>query len=176
MPTEKRREIAKKTLINRLNFLNFTDSELLVNLAHTKYGSPVSLRAKPLPCLGDTLECLWVKAPGLEQVLKNYRYVNFILPDTHQSLLVEAVSVSLSDERIILRLPETCLEIDSRHPRCPKSMLGHQPSFMVPIRLSFECIVRVDESLGACACGQRADKCCQGVRISIILVSSSSEE
>jgi hypothetical protein len=114
MPTEKRREIAKKTLINRLNFLNFTDSELLVNLAHTKYGSPVSLRAKPLPCLGDTLECLWVKAPGLEQVLKNYRYVNFILPDTHQSLLVEAVSVSLSDERIILRLPETCLEIDSR--------------------------------------------------------------
>jgi hypothetical protein len=114
VPGEKRREIAKKTLINRLNHHNFTDSEILVNLAHTKYGSPISLRAKPLPCLGETLECTWVKAPGLEQVLKNYRYVNFILPDPHQSFLVEAVSVSLTDERIILRLPETCLEIDSR--------------------------------------------------------------
>lgn len=114
VPGEKRREIAKKTLINRLNHLNFTDSEILVNLAHTKYGTPISLRAKPLPCLEETLECTWVKAPGLEQVLKNYRYVNFILPDPHQSFLVEAVSVSLTDERIILRLPETCLEIDSR--------------------------------------------------------------
>ncbi|MRR54532.1 MAG: PilZ domain-containing protein [Deltaproteobacteria bacterium] len=114
MPGDKRREIAKKTLINRLNHHNFTDSEILVNLAHTKYGSPISLRAKPLPCLGETLECTWVKAPGLEQVLKNYRYVNFILPDPHQSFLVEAVSVSLTDEKIILRLPETCLEIDSR--------------------------------------------------------------
>jgi len=114
MPMEKRREIAKKTLINRLNHQNFTDSEILVNLAHTKYGTPISLRAKPLPCLGDTLECTWSKAPGLEQILKNYRYVNFILPDPHQSFLVEAVSVSLSDEKIIFRLPETCLEIDSR--------------------------------------------------------------
>ncbi|MGA7827593.1 MAG: PilZ domain-containing protein [Geobacteraceae bacterium] len=113
-PMEKRREIAKKTLINRLNHHNFTDSEILVNLAHTKYGSPISLRAKPLPCLGETLECTWVKAPGLEQVLKNYRYVNFILPDPHQSFLVEAISVSLTEEKIILRLPETCLEIDSR--------------------------------------------------------------
>jgi len=110
----KRREIVKKTLINRLNYLNFNDSEILVNLAHTKYGSTTTLRAKPLPCFGDTLECVWVKAPGLEQVLKNYQYVNFILPDTHQSLLVEAVPISLTDERIILRLPETCFEIDSR--------------------------------------------------------------
>ncbi len=114
MNTVKRREIGRKTLVNRLNHHNFTGSEILVNLAHTKYGSPTSLRAKPLPCLGDTLECTWVKAPGLEQVLKNYRYVNFILPDTQQSFLVEAVPISLTDERITLRLPETCLEIDSR--------------------------------------------------------------
>lgn len=113
-PMDKRREIVKKTLINRLNYLNFTDSEILVNLAHTKYGSPISLRAKPLPCLGDTLECTWIKAPGLEQVLRNYRYVNFILPNTHQSLLVEAVPVSLTDEKITLRLPDVCFEIDSR--------------------------------------------------------------
>lgn len=46
--------------------------------------------------------------------MRNYRYVNFILPDTHQSLLVEAVPISLSDEKITLRLPDVCFEIDSR--------------------------------------------------------------
>lgn len=107
-------EIGKKQLINRLNYLNFKDDTVIVNLAHVKYSSTISLKAKPLPCLDGYLECVWNETESLEYKLKTHRYRNIILPDPHHPLLVEAELVDLTLERISFRLPETCREISSR--------------------------------------------------------------
>lgn len=109
-----RPEVGKKHLINRLNYLNFKDDSILITLVHGKYGSSISLKAKPLPCLDGNLQCVWSDTPGLEQKLRTYRYVNFIVPDLHQPLLVEADLVDVTLETISFRLPETCREISSR--------------------------------------------------------------
>lgn len=107
-------EIGKKQLINRLNYLNFKDDTLIVNLVHRKYLTDISLKAKPLPCIDGTLECVWSESEGLEHKLKTHSYRNIIIPDPHHPLLVEAELVDLSLERISLRLPETCREISAR--------------------------------------------------------------
>lgn len=109
-----RPEVGKKHLINRLNYLNFKDDTILINLVHGKYGSTISLRAKPLPCLDGNLECVWSETSGLEQKLKTYRYAHFIVPDLHNPLLVEADLVDVTLETISFRLPESCREISSR--------------------------------------------------------------
>lgn len=112
--TESTPEIGRKQLINRLNYLNFKDDTVIVNLVHVKYGSVISLKAKPLPCLDGYLECVWSETENLEHKFKTHRYRNFIVPDPHHPLLVEAELVDLTLDRISFRLPETCREISSR--------------------------------------------------------------
>ena len=57
--SESTKSIGKRYLVNKLNYLNFQDRTILVNLKHKKYGSTLSLLATPLPCAGDHLECVW---------------------------------------------------------------------------------------------------------------------
>lgn len=106
--------VGRKQLINRLNFLHFRDDTIIVNLVHFRYGSKLSLRAKPLPCLDGNLECVWSNPEDLERRLRSYRYENFILPDPHHPLLVEADLVEMTPETICFRLPETCRVIHAR--------------------------------------------------------------
>lgn len=110
----KNREVGKKHLINRLNHLHFNDGAIIVNLAHVKYKTTISLRAKPLPCLDGYLECVWSDAPAATQKLQTYSYLNFIAPDPRQPLLVEARLISINAEGICFELPDVCHEIGSR--------------------------------------------------------------
>ncbi|NMC75593.1 MAG: PilZ domain-containing protein [Geobacteraceae bacterium] len=110
----KKRDVGMKHLINRLNHLHFNDSSIIVNLAHAKYKTTVSLRAKPLPCLDGYLECVWLDAPAVTHKLQTYTYLNFIAPDPRQPLLVEARLISISAEGISFQLPDVCHEIGSR--------------------------------------------------------------
>lgn len=110
----KKREVGKKHLINRLNYLHFNDDTIIVNLAHEKYKTTISLRAKPLPCLDGYLECVWADAPEVPLKLHTYVYLNFIAPDPRQPLLVEARLLSISADGISLHLPDVCHEIGSR--------------------------------------------------------------
>jgi hypothetical protein len=111
---EGKRVISQKQLINRLNHLNFRDDTILVNLVHTKYATPLSLEARPLPCLDGSLDSLWLETPGLEHKLSTHTYINFIVPDPLEPLLVEAALVGLTSRKISFRLPDTCKSICSR--------------------------------------------------------------
>jgi hypothetical protein len=110
----KKRELSKKYLINRLNYLHFNDKSLVVNFVHAKYATTLSLRAKLLPCLDGYLECTWLETPGLQQKLQTHSYVNFIAPDPRQPLLVDARLVTIDASGVAFQLPEICHEIGSR--------------------------------------------------------------
>lgn len=111
---EKGREVSKKQLLNVLNYTNFQDSAILINFKHLKYGNIISLQAKPQPCLGDILDCLWVKKEKLTQKLSAYKLLNFLLPDGQRMIMVEADLNKINEEGISFNLPEICYEISTR--------------------------------------------------------------
>ena len=111
---EKCRELSRKYIVNRLNYINFNDGSITVNLKHAKYENILSLQVKPQPCLDDYLDCLWGETESLAQKLKSYKYQNIIIPDKQKLILVEAELKSISETGIRIRLPEVCHEISSR--------------------------------------------------------------
>jgi hypothetical protein len=111
------KEIRKKYLINKLNYINFQDGTVLVNFKHFKYDHTVSYRAKPQPCLGEELECLWVETDKISQQLSSYKFQDIIIPNGKKILLVKSNDINIDDAGIRLVLPDKCLEISPRKMR-----------------------------------------------------------
>jgi len=111
------RSVPKSHLVNRLNYLNFQDQTILVNLKHVSYDDAVFLRVRPLPCAGERLECVWGEASGLKQLLRNYRFAFLLIPDGKKYLLVNSELVQLNEEGIEVILPGTCREYQIRRIR-----------------------------------------------------------
>lgn len=109
-----KKQVSKKYLINILNYTNFQDETILINFKHSKYDSIISLRAKPQPSIGDTIDCLWTEKIEPDKKLKSYEFLHFILGDGQKLILVEPVLKGISKEKISFILPETCYEVSSR--------------------------------------------------------------
>lgn len=111
---EKSKSVGKRYLVNKLNYINFQDGAILVNLRHEKYGAVISLQAKPLPCSGELLDCLWTEDPGLDRLQNIYTFDNLIVTDGKNILLVKPEALSINERGISLILPDTCSEISAR--------------------------------------------------------------
>ena len=117
-PKEKSREevkpVSKNQLINKLNFINFQDSTLLINLKHRNYHTPLTLLARPQPCLGDKLECSWVKTEKELQALDFYEFQNILIPDGQNLISIEPDLIRMDKKVIQLHLPDQGIEVSSR--------------------------------------------------------------
>ncbi len=110
---ETTRSISRRFLVNKLNFLNFQDRTILVNLIHKKYGSSLSLSAIPQPCAGERLDCLWSEITD-PWVIKSHTFQNLFITDGKKCLIVDPELISIDEKGISLLLPETCSESVSR--------------------------------------------------------------
>jgi hypothetical protein len=108
------RSVGKSQLVNRLNYINFQDQTILVNLQHVSYDDAIFLRARPLPCAGERLDCLWAETPSLEQLLRTYRFNFLLVPDGKKYLLVNPELVNMDQQGIGVLLPLTCREFHAR--------------------------------------------------------------
>ena len=111
------KEIRKKYLINKLNYINFQDGTVLVSFKHTKYGHTVSNRAKPQPCLGEEVKCLWVESDNITQRLSSYKFQEIIIPNGKKIISVKSDEIHIDDTGIRLVLPDTCWEVSPRKMR-----------------------------------------------------------
>ena len=109
-----RKAVGKNQLVNKLNFINFQDSTLLVNLKHRNYPTRLTLLARPQPCLGDTLDCSWEKSQEGLQVLGFYEFQDILIPDNQNLIQVKPELIRLDGETISLRLPDNGFEVSSR--------------------------------------------------------------
>lgn len=107
-------KVSQKHLINTLNYTNFQDGSIYINFKHLKYDHIISLQAKPQPCIEDHLDCFWIEPAGLKQKLNSYQYLDFVLKDSKRLILVKAEVEEISETGIRFKLPETCLEFNSR--------------------------------------------------------------
>ena len=106
--------VSKTALINKLNFVNFKDGTLLFNFQHRKYDKTITRLAKPQPCMGDTLDCLWADSDNFRHLQHSYDFKYFLLVDGNRLLRVEPEMEQLDREGIRLVLPENCYEVSSR--------------------------------------------------------------
>ena len=106
--------LTKVHLVNKLNFTNFQNGTVLINMTHTKYERTLILHAKPQPCNGDQLDCLWVEDPGISNKLKSYRFESFYVTDGKTLLMVEPELLDLNHHGISFKLPDACYEVGSR--------------------------------------------------------------
>lgn len=107
------RKIPKKDLINDLNFIHFQDQSVLLTFRHRKYGSLFSLKAKPLPCLGDMIECRLADSPAIQDY-KSYDFLNLLLTDGLKIILVRPELEDVAGDVVRFTLPETSHELSFR--------------------------------------------------------------
>jgi hypothetical protein len=107
--------LRREHLINKLNYINFQDGTILVNLKHSKYKRPLMLHAKPLPCQDEHVVCLWLEPGDIGQKLRAYEFESFFVIDGKKMLSVEPLSVEFNENGVSFCLPETCYEVGSRH-------------------------------------------------------------
>lgn len=108
------KNVTRSHLVNRLNYLNFQEQTILVSMRHLIYEDSVFLRAKPQPCAGEKLDCLWAETPGLSQLLKTYRFDYLLIADGRKYLLVNSEVVTLDEHGLSMILPGNCREFQAR--------------------------------------------------------------
>ena len=106
--------VSKKRLVNILNYINFQNGTLFINLKHIKYNHRISHQVRPLPCLGDEFSCVWVDTNRLHQYLQSYTFQDLIVPDGNRILLVKAELIHMNENEICFHLPEESFELSSR--------------------------------------------------------------
>jgi len=106
--------VHKSKLVNKINYINFQDGTLLVHLKHRTYNNTLTLIARPQPCPGDLLDCLWSESEEILQILKFYEFKNILIPDGQTSIIVEPELVRMDEEAVSVLLPEYGYEISSR--------------------------------------------------------------
>jgi hypothetical protein len=109
--------IRKAQLINKINFINFQDRTLLVNLKHRSYNSRLTLVARPQPCIGDELDCSWEKSENDLRILDSYEFQNILIPDGQNLISMEPDLIRMDKRVIRLLLPEHGVEVSSRKMR-----------------------------------------------------------
>jgi len=113
--TEKK--VGKAQLINKLNFVNFQDSIVLINLKHGRYDKAISLKAAPQPCNSDLVECLWVDDKNISKIIQSYVFRNLIIPNGQTLLKVVPELLRIDEEGINVLLPDHGSEITYRKVR-----------------------------------------------------------
>ena len=111
---EEVKPVGKNQLINKLNFINFQDSTLLINLKHRNYHTPLTLLARPQPCLGDELDCSWVKSEKDLQALDFYEFQNILIPDGQNLISLKPDLIRMDKKAIRVLLPDQGTEVSSR--------------------------------------------------------------
>ncbi|KAF0220482.1 MAG: hypothetical protein FD174_1136 [Geobacteraceae bacterium] len=108
------KKVSKKLLINKLNYINFQDGTILINLRHKKYNNTISLHAKPQPSMGDQLHCQWTQTEGLKQKLRSHTVQSLSVNEGQKLFLVKADVITVNEKEISFNLPEICYEVSAR--------------------------------------------------------------
>lgn len=116
-PIEEYKTLSRRQLIDRLNFLNFQDRDLLAIFRHGQYPHSHSISAFPEPVFDDTLCLRWDQSQDLPKKLDNYHFNHLLLNDGLCLLLVEGTLRRMDMEGLELALPEQAWEIRARRYR-----------------------------------------------------------
>ena len=114
------KRVKRRDLLNRLNFINFSEGTIFASFRHLEHGDRLTFQAFPRPCVDDILDCRWLPPGSPLGRLKPYVCDSFLLSDGHSHVTVKAEVTHLDEEGITFRVPESgneksCRRVE-RHP------------------------------------------------------------
>ena len=108
------KKLHRKRLIDIINYINFQNGTILVNLQHKNYGYSRCLPAYPQSCTDSNFRCMWVSPPEFYDISGSFVFVNFIIDKGVRLIQVEGEMLSMDEKGIVINLPEHCCEFMSR--------------------------------------------------------------
>lgn len=101
---ESGRRLKRSDLMNRLNFINFSEGTIFATFRHLEHGDLLSCQAFPLPCDDEMLDCRWMP-PGLSpEQLKGYGCDGILVSDGHSHVTAKVDVVKLDAENVRFRI------------------------------------------------------------------------
>ena len=117
IPENNHTYILRKKLINILNKINFQDDSVVLSFKHPKYGSVITFRAKPQPCLDDKLSCIWDDQEEIDNRITSYEFLHLQIDNGLSRILVKTEPLYIGADGFRCCLPDKCNEISSRKVR-----------------------------------------------------------
>ncbi|MBN1102176.1 MAG: hypothetical protein JXL84_02050 [Deltaproteobacteria bacterium] len=114
---EKALKVSRESLTNTLNHTHFTGGHILVLLQHPRFQESILLRARPEPCLGQSVHCQWADGEGMDLCLETYRFLHLIIEDGRSMILVPGEALEVTGEGITVELPEISYAVGQRRAR-----------------------------------------------------------
>ncbi len=108
------KQVSRKRLINKLNYINFQNRTLLAEFRHIQYDRIFSCPVRPLPCSDVVLECVWDGSNGGRPDLSTFRFFQILVSDGHQVLIVRPEVLWIDESGLAVVLPEACTQMTSR--------------------------------------------------------------
>ena len=109
--TEK--NIPRNKLVNKLNYLNFTDGMIAAIFRHKQSHQDILIKATPQPCVQDDLICHLVHN-GTDPVLTDYQPLFLMIDDGLGTILAPLQSSNLHRHTLTVKLPEEGLHRTKR--------------------------------------------------------------
>ena len=100
------KKISTKQIINLLNYVNFQDEFITVNLRHSRFKNVVSFQAKPQPCTDSELICEWSNPEDVSRMLVSYVFDSISLNHEYSILKLKPELASIDESNIRLLLSE----------------------------------------------------------------------
>lgn len=88
--------VDEKYIINILNFMNFTESGVLLRLQHSRFEESILIRVYPNVCVGEGLSCRWEGEPPAG-FLEDAVNTGHLLIDRGASVLVVPISLRMGE-------------------------------------------------------------------------------
>ncbi|MBW1997514.1 MAG: hypothetical protein JRJ29_06050 [Deltaproteobacteria bacterium] len=93
-----------QSLISTLNYIHFMEKPIFLQLAHPKYQDSILIEAHPEPCDGIELTCRWSRENLPDLDIQRYRFLNLILDDGKEIIIVPVVPRSITGKGFTVEL------------------------------------------------------------------------
>jgi Acetyltransferase (GNAT) family len=105
------KRITRKKLIDYLNYINFSEGEIIVVFEHSKYHEIVTRQVKPVPCQGEVVSALWNSPADFSESMRDYQVHCFLIEKKREIILAQCQKVEIDPQGITLTVPEFGFEL-----------------------------------------------------------------
>ena len=99
--------VSRRHLVNILNYVNFREKSVVVNLRRSRGAGKISLRAIPEPCSGENARLIWSEEPPTD-IDTGYIFTDFLIDWGQRVVIVEGQLTDIDRAAIAVLLPEHC--------------------------------------------------------------------
>lgn len=105
------KKIHRKKLIDYLNYLNFSEGEIVLVFKHPRYNEILTRVINPEPCQEETLFGNWRQPTEFSDSLRGYESLCFLIENKRELLIAPSQKIEINAQGIRLTLPELAFEV-----------------------------------------------------------------